>query len=123
MSTRAAIGMRVGDEIHTIYSHFDGYPSHVGKILQAFHRSEEKAKALIYGPVIRNFDHDGTCVRYGDGQIDDHEVRESPVDAIHGYDYLYMWDCDTYEWTCFARDGVVQPDVLRRVDIPSKVSA
>ena len=117
MSTRAAIGMRVGDEIHTIYSHFDGYPSHVGKILQAFHRSEEKAKALIYGPVIRNFDHDGFCVRYGDGQIDDHEVSSIPIEAIQGYDYLYLFDRTTEQWMCFARDGYIQPEHLRAIEL------
>lgn len=109
MSTRAAIGIRVGKEFHTIYSHFDGYPSHVGKILQSFHKSEEKANALIYGPVIRNFDHDGTCVRYGDGSMDDHNCTPTPSEAIVGYDYLYLFDIPNKQWKCFSREGYVQP--------------
>jgi hypothetical protein len=92
MSTRAAIGFRVGEEVHTIYSHYDGYPKHVGKILQEYYASAEKAKELVYGPQIRNFDHDGTCVRFGDGTLDDHEVNDSPIDSIYGYDYLYLFD-------------------------------
>jgi len=112
MSTRAAIGFRMDDEIHTIYCNYDGYPSHVGKILQGYYNNEYAAKELVYGPQIRNFDHDGTCVRFGDGTIDDHE-------AIRGYDYLYLFDNVNVEWVCFARDGVRQPDVLRRVDIPN----
>ena len=124
MSTRAAIGFIVGDEfgheeIHTIYSHYDGYPSHVGAILKAFHCSETHAQHLVYGPQIRNFDHDGTCVRFGDGTVDDHEAHPTPCEAIYGYDYLYLWDRDAQEWVCFARDGVRKPDVLRKVDIPT----
>jgi hypothetical protein len=117
MSTRAAIGFRVGDEIHTIYSHYDGYPDHVGLILQAYYKNEYAAKELVYGPQIRNFDHDGTCVRFGDGNVDDHEVHPTPCEAIYGYDYLYLWDSANEEWACFARDGVRKPDALRRVEI------
>ena len=119
MSTRAAIGFRVGDEIHTIYSHYDGYPSHVGLILQNYWNSEDLAKELVYGPQIRNFDHDGTCVRFGDGSVDDHEAHPTPCESIYGYDYLYLFDRTTEQWVCFARDGVRKPDVLRKVDIPT----
>ena len=115
MSTRAAIGFRVGEEIHTIYSHYDGYPSHVGKILQDYYRSADKAKELVYGPQIRNFDHDGTCVRFGDGTVDDHEVNESMLDAIHGFDYLYLFNDGV--WDCFSRDGYIMPDTIRQVEI------
>lgn len=122
MSTRAAIGFRVGDEIHTIYSHYDGYPEHVGSILQEYHRSAEKANELVYGPQIRNFDHDGMCVRFGDGTSDDHEAHPTPCEAIAGYDYLYLFDRTDNQWVCFARDGYRHPDVLRRVDIPARES-
>lgn len=122
MSTRAAIGFRVGEEIHTIYSHYDGYPKHVGKILQEYYASAEKAKELVYGPQIRNFDHDGTCVRFGDGTLDDHEVQPTPIDSIYGYDYLYLFDFTNLQWECYARDGYVKPDVLRRVEIPVGVT-
>ena len=122
MSTRAAIGFRVGQEIHTIYSHYDGYPKHVGKILQEYYASAEKAKELVYGPQIRNFDHDGTCVRFGDGTPDDHEVNDSMIDAIQGYDYLYLFNFADNSWEGYTRDGYVNPEVLRRVDISAGVT-
>lgn len=109
MSTRAAIGMLVNDEIHTIYCHYDGYPSHVGKILQSFWNDEDRAKTLVYGPQIRNFDHDGVCVRFGDGSVDDHECTSTPCEAIVGYDYLYLFDIPNKQWKCFSREGYVQP--------------
>ena len=122
MSTRAAIGYAVGQKIFTIYSHYDGYPSHVGKILQEYYASADKAEQLVHGPQIRNFDHDGTCVRFGDGTPDDHEVCDNMIDAIQGYDYLYLFDFTNLQWECYARDGYVKPDVLRRVEIPAGVT-
>jgi hypothetical protein len=122
MSTRAAIGYRVGQKIFTIYSHYDGYPKHVGKILQEYYPSADKAEQLVHGPQIRNFDHDGTCVRFGDGTVDDHEVNDSPIDAIQGYDYLYLFDFTNLQWECYARDGYRNPDVLRHVEIPAGVT-
>ena len=118
MSTRAAIGYAVGQKIFTIYSHYDGYPKHVGKILQEYYPSADKAEQLVHGPQIRNFDHDGTCVRFGDGTPDDHEVSDNMIEAIQGYDYLYLFDFSNDSWQCFARDGYVKPEVLRQVVIP-----
>ena len=118
MSTRAAIGYAVGQKIFTIYSHYDGYPKHVGKILQEYYASADKAEQLVHGPQIRNFDHDGTCVRFGDGSPDDHEVHDGMVDAIQGYDYLYLFNFSKECWECYARDGYRQPENLRKVEIP-----
>ena len=120
MSTRAAIGYRVGQKIFTIYCNYDGYPKHVGKILQEYYASADKAEQLVHGPQIRNFDHDGTCVRFGDGTLDDHEVNIDICESIHGLDYLYLFEGG--QWECYARDGYVKPDVLRRVDIPVGVT-
>ena len=122
MSTRAAIGYAVGQKIFTIYSHYDGYPKHTGKILQEYYASADKAEQLVHGPQIRNFDHDGTCVRFGDGTPDDHEENDSMIDAIHGYDYLYLFNFSDSCWECYARDGYVKPDVLRRVNIAAEVT-
>lgn len=115
MSTRAAIGYRTiaGEgEIKTIYSHYDGYPSHVGKILKEHYSTEKAVGNLVCGCAIRNFDHDGTVCRFPDGGV---EFSDSMLDAIEGYDYLYLWDFDAGKWTCFARDGYIEPDTLREV--------
>jgi hypothetical protein len=48
MSTHAAIWMRNSEGTVTgIYCHYDGYLSHVGRILQAHYNDPEKVKALI----------------------------------------------------------------------------
>lgn len=117
MATRAAIGFVSGSEIHTIYSHYDGYPSHVGKILQTHHRSMKHAEDLVYGAQIRNFDSDGTVVRYlrSDGA---HEISMTPCEAIQGYDYLYLFDSEKQEWACFGRSYDRPAPALKRYDIP-----
>lgn len=116
MSTRAAIGYKAADgKVVTIYSHYDGYPSHVGKILKEHHSSDECLHMLINGSHIRNFDHDGTAVRFGDGTS--MEIHDDEIDAIHGYDYLYLWSFADQKWTCFARDGYVKPSTLREIEL------
>ena len=117
MSTRAAIGYKAADgKVVTIYSHYDGYPSHVGKILKEHHSSDKCLHKLISGPHIRNFDHDGTAVLFGEGD-GAAEVSEDMIEAIYGYDYLYLWSFADQKWTCFARDGYVKPTTLREIEL------
>lgn len=118
MATRAAIGFVSGSEIHTIYSHYDGYPEHVGKILQTYYRSIERSEELVYGAggQIRSFDSDGTVARYGDGSF---EISATPCEAIQGFDYLYLFDSDKREWACFTRHHDLPPTALKRVQIPA----
>lgn len=48
MATRSHIGMlQENGEIHFVYCHWDGYPSHNGKILLENYGQEEKVKALL----------------------------------------------------------------------------
>jgi len=48
MSTHARIGMeQEGGKVKSIYCHFDGYPSHVGRILNESFKDHDKVKALV----------------------------------------------------------------------------
>lgn len=48
MATRALIAKYLGDDqVKYIYSHWDGYPSHVGRILFGHYNTEEKLDALL----------------------------------------------------------------------------
>jgi len=116
MSTRSAIGYKAADgKVVTIYCHYDGYPKHVGKILKEFHSSDEALHTLINGSHIRNFDNDGTVVRFGDGTS--MEVSDNEIEAIYGYDYLYLWSFAEQKWTCLSRDGFVKPDALMEINL------
>lgn len=50
MSTRSSITIKTADgKFRTIYCHFDGYPSGVGKTLVEHYSTQEKAEALLAG--------------------------------------------------------------------------
>ena len=48
MSTRSSISVKQLDgSIKTVYCHFDGYHSHVGKMLLKHYNSQEQANAIV----------------------------------------------------------------------------
>lgn len=47
MSTRSVIGVHINNVVRSIYCHFDGYPEHVGAILEQHYQSDEKRSALM----------------------------------------------------------------------------
>ena len=115
MSTRAAIGFVKDSKIVTIYSHYDGYPKHVGRLLQKFFRSQDHAENLVYGTDIRQFKEDGSIERFPDGG---YAVADTPCEAADGFDYLYLFDRDHQEWACFSRSSDLPVSALTRVSIP-----
>jgi hypothetical protein len=119
MSTRSFICI-VGQNggFQGIYCHYDGYPEHVGKILVEHHNSFSAAEAIITGPQIRNFDHDGTVARFGDGTPDDSETYDTIDEALHnGFDYAYLFSEMDNCWKCFERDCLYN-NVIHEVRIP-----
>lgn len=105
MSTRSAIGSISEDgKFYANYCHYDGYPEHVGKILVEYHSSVEAAMKIFNGQHIRNFDHDGTICRFGEGD-GSMEAYESVEDALNnGFDYAYVFDGKQKRWACYGRD-------------------
>lgn len=105
MSTRSAIGF-ISDAgtFEAIYCHYDGYPEHVGKILVEHYNNMGSAFAIISGSHIRNFDHDGTICRFGegDGTVDSYESIEEALNS--GFDYAYVFDDEQARWICYGRD-------------------
>ena len=47
MATRSAIGIKHGDRIKAIYSHYDGYVEHLGRALYTHYQSSAKVNKLI----------------------------------------------------------------------------
>ena len=99
MATRANIGIKLDNgQYKMIYSHWDGYPEHVGKVLANYHDSYEKALELLEGNVIRSFKEDGSVERYDDGEA---EYFDSIEDAMYGHDYVYIF---VEKWKCYTHD-------------------
>lgn len=48
MGTRSRIGLQTGNgAVYSIYCHWDGYPSHNGRILMEHYATEERVRALL----------------------------------------------------------------------------
>lgn len=47
MATRSRIAIRIGDKVHSIYCHWDGYPEGVGNELITRFNSRELAEGLV----------------------------------------------------------------------------
>lgn len=113
MSTRCIIGYSDG-KIHGMYSHYDSYPDHVGKILVKHHNSFAAMEAIIDGGQIRNFDNDGTICRFGHGPVHGAETYDNVKEVLSsGFDYVYLWSDDGC-WKCWGKER----GVVREFDIP-----
>jgi len=47
MATRSRIAIRIGDKVHSVYCHWDGYPEGVGNELITRFNSRELAEGLV----------------------------------------------------------------------------
>jgi len=120
MATRSTIAMEHADgTIRSVYCHWDGYPAHVGKILNEHYIDQSKIKKLLdLGDISslredigeqHDFDNPtkGWTLAYGRdrGESDVgpliHESSEQWLDSRkgNGCEYGYLWDgiC----WTTF----------------------
>jgi hypothetical protein len=71
------------------------------------------------GPQIRNLDHDGTIVRYGDTSEHCYESYSDVKEALNsGFDYVYLFDWKVNEWSCFTLDYPSKS--LKREIIPTE---
>ena len=116
MATRSAIGILHSDEtVIGIYCHYDGYPSHVGKVLFE-HYGEDKLKELLslgnlssIGPEIGvsndfEFRDQNFCTFYGRDRQDQNaqaKVFSSIREFMSHYnwsDYYYLYDMRLGTW-------------------------
>ena len=121
MATRSYIGVRNLDaSVDYIYCHYDGYPSHNGKILTEHYTSLDKVKALmelgdlsILGPEIgeqqdfnnRETHNNNWCLAYGRDRGEQRvEVKNNRFESVikdDGVDYVYIFDYIKHQWECF----------------------
>ena len=116
MGTHSRIGVMHGDTVKSVYCHYDGYPKHVGKILVEHYNSSESVEFLTQGSSIRNFDHDGTVCRFGegDGGVETYDTVQEALDS--GFDYVYMF---AGQWKCYGRDLF---GIATTIDIPNNLT-
>lgn len=129
MSTRSNIGIINADgSVTSIYVHFDGCPSHNGRILLNHWNTEDKVRDLlklgdlsILGEVIgekHNFDaHDFTtkwCRAYGRDRGEKgtkarkHKTVKEACSSFDN-DYAYLFDPTENRWSFREYDGPFEP--------------
>ena len=84
MSTRCNIAVQTGDAIQIVYSHWDGYPSGMGLVLQQFFPTKENAKELVSGGDISAIDWKSGEVNYyaQRGKWDKHKEVDEVWDNV-----------------------------------------
>lgn len=132
MATRALIAKDLGnDQVKYIYSHWDGYPSHVGRILFGHYNTEEKLDALLeQGDVSilaeeigekHPFGEDvkGACTFYGRDRgekgveakvivaVDEKTIRERADEC--GAEYVYLFRNNEWQYLKVYGNGSFAP--------------
>ena len=110
MATRSRIGMEQEDgSVKSIYCHFDGYPSHNGRILNESFKDHDKVKSLIElgdisflrreveptGPHSFSSPQEGVKVAYHRDRGEEHNSKKdksvSAFFASQSESYIYMF--------------------------------
>jgi hypothetical protein len=114
MSTRSTISAKIGDNVYSIYCHFDGYPSHHWPILTQHYNTQEAVEKLISlgdlssldispdCPEGHCFDNKikGYCVAYGRdrGEEETQAKKHLGRSGIEKQEYNYYWNGEAWEW-------------------------
>ena len=126
MATRSAIGIRNEDDtISSVYCHWDGYPSHNGRILREYYTTRQKVNKLIslgdlsiLGALIGEYNdfqnpREGFCLFYGRDRGENgvgHRTACSPeefMDQHSSCDYFYLYENGT--WFCAGYGEELKP--------------
>lgn len=105
MATRATIALQNDDgTFSSIYSHWDGYPSYVGRILYEHYKTLPEVQKLIEDGDVSSFEPDGTPNHYKTS-ISSAVTSGSYMDLMleflnSGTDYLYVYS--DYGWEYVA---------------------
>lgn len=102
MSTRATIAVRrtAGDFLAT-YLHFDGYPEHAGRLLEANYSTAEEAESLVQRGDIRCLDSETGQPEYYDTETPAGVLptREALIDFARNCSAAYLYVFDDGGWT------------------------
>ena len=114
--TRALVGYLAGDTLTTTYNHYDGYPSNLGKGLEAHYNNDDAAKDIAMKGYITGMDADtgeisqthqeapGKLKLPSDPEQRAREVAEE-IDKF-GADYGYVWNDESNEWLTIKNTGI-----------------
>ena len=116
MATRALIGYLDDDRVLTsTYNHYDGYPDHLGKMLDKYFSNEELAKKVAGTGYISYIDDDGNIesknkmkperIRYEYTNFEDALFDIAKQIDSYGADFAYIWYEGDGDWTEIKNTG------------------
>ena len=116
MATRALIGYFDDDGVLTsTYNHYDGYPDHLGKMLDKYFSNEELAKKVAGTGYISYIDDDGNIesknkmkperIRYEYTNFEDALFGIAEQIDRYGADFAYIWYEGDGDWTEIKNTG------------------
>ena len=115
MATRALIGYLDDDKVLTsTYNHYDGYPDHLGKMLDKHYNSDEKAKFVANEGYISYITDDGTIEAKNKMNPEKTRLDKEWEDALYdmagqidsyGADYAYIWYEEDGDWVEIKNTG------------------
>lgn len=109
MSTRSMIAIQDADgACYAIYCHFDGYVSHMGKMLTTYFNSDEKAADLVNEGEVRAIEisaENEVVLEYFNADFEKREIEyyDTVVDMLNAFqnsdrEYIYLWDDVIETW-------------------------
>jgi len=121
MATRSRIGIELKNgSVLSVYHHWDGYPEWLGRILKTHYNSRAKASELIDGGDMSTCWNDSNEPEYysarGENCIPRHDNNLNEY-LSDGEEYAYLFT--NGEWVCYDLHGVIHPDIVKEVPIPS----
>ena len=115
MATRALIGYLDEDRNFTCtYNHYDGYPNHLGKALNDFYNTDDKAKSIANEGYISYVDPEDGSLDQKHNEPTDTIVLDSDIEEAglqigekvdeYGGEYGYVWFIDG--WMTLKNNGI-----------------
>jgi hypothetical protein len=117
MATRALIGYMENGVLTSTYNHYDGYPENLGKALNKFYNTPEKAKEIANKGYVSYIDPETGEIEANNKQAPDklNLNKLDPQNAIeevaslvdsYGADYAYFYDADANMWDNLKNNGI-----------------
>ena len=114
--TRALIGYLAGNRLTTTYNHYDGYPSNLGKGLEAHYNDDDKAKDIAMKGYITYLNPDTGEIEQTHKDApkkltlpqDEQEFAREIAEEIDGMsaDFGYIWDDRANVWVTIKNTGI-----------------
>lgn len=137
MATRSRIGIELADgSILSAYSHWDGYPEWMGRILRTHYNTKEKVAELIDGGDMSSpwtedrWNSETKAQEYGPQYYSQRGEDSPPRHDADLCEYLLPANGEEYhyvfrngEWVCYNMNCYVESKLPEIVEIPSAALA